>query len=344
MIEIRHAALRVAQGAVLSLTIAATAHVCAQNGRITPDAMMDARAVSAFRLQYDTVFANFERAAAARQVPSLTARAREGRDALAGMSDQSLSRLMPLVNRSGLPSLLATSEVLASNAEHAAQRPRKSASFPSAPALVDQCLAPVPIDISSAARYFELIAKETTFAAFTECTLVLGQDLLGENLLAACTVPAVLYFVAQGIADVGQFCAGEYTANQVDGNYQRLEHLHNDLSAGITTLTTAVSTATTTLSTAITAATSTIVANDNSNKTEIINNDNANKTAIINNSNSNAAAIIANDNTNRDLLVGEIRNLACELIRLLNTPDGLRSSAIMACSGQTGFPYKWNSK
>src|SRR5262249_62053731 len=38
----------------------------------------------------------------------------------------------------------------------------------------------------------------------------------------------------------------------------------------------------------------------------------------------------------------ELRGLGCEVIRLLNTPDGQRSSNIASCSGKPGWPYSWN--
>lgn len=108
---------------------------------------------------------------------------------------------------------------------------------------------------------------------------------------------------------MANFCAGEVTANQVTANFERLAHIHDDLQADFAALTT----------------------NINQSTASIINNDNTNKTAIIN-----------NDNANKDTIVAALSALGCEIIRLLNTPDGQRASSILACSAQPGFPYKWN--
>jgi len=48
---------------------------------------------------------------------------------------------------------------------------------------------------------------------------------------------------------------------------------------------------------------------------------------IIANDNTNRDLIIANDNANRDILIAELRRLSCDVMRLLNTPEGLRESS-----------------
>lgn len=78
--------------------------------------------------------------------------------------------------------------------------------------------------------------------------------------------------------------------------------------------------------------------------TAIINNDNKNTTSIITNDNSNRTMIIDNDNTNRDLMVAEMRRIGCDVIRLLNTPEGQRQSSLSSCSGQPAFPYNFPEK
>lgn len=54
--------------------------------------------------------------------------------------------------------------------------------------------------------------------------------------------------------------------------------------------------------------------------------------------------IIQNDNANRDVIVAELRSLGCEIVRILNTPEGLRTSDILSCQGQPSFPYDWPGK
>lgn len=78
--------------------------------------------------------------------------------------------------------------------------------------------------------------------------------------------------------------------------------------------------------------------------TAIINNDNSNRNMIITNDNSNRTMIIDNDNTNRDLMVAEMRKIGCDVIRLLNTPEGQRQSSLSSCNGQPAFPYNFPEK
>jgi hypothetical protein len=66
--------------------------------------------------------------------------------------------------------------------------------------------------------------------------------------------------------------------------------------------------------------------------------------AIINNSNANRDLIIANANANREMIINELRALGCEILRLLNTPEGQRASSILSCTSQPGFPYEWPEK
>ena len=39
--------------------------------------------------------------------------------------------------------------------------------------------------------------------------------------------------------------------------------------------------------------------------------------------------------------IERLREALCEVIRLLNTPQGLRESECEACIDQPGFPYQW---
>ena len=53
------------------------------------------------------------------------------------------------------------------------------------------------------------------------------------------------------------------------------------------------------------------------------------------------AAIIENSNTNRDIILAEMRNLSCDLMRLVHTPEGLRASTNLSCKGQPSYPFNW---
>jgi hypothetical protein len=101
---------------------------------------------------------------------------------------------------------------------------------------------------------------------------------------------------------------------------ERLAHIHDDLTADVAAIT----------------------ANINQSTAAINTNINQSTASIISNANANTTAIITNDNANKDTIVSALSALGCEIIRLLNTPEGQRASAILACSAQPGFPYKWN--
>ena len=324
-----------------------------------------------FRAQFDTMMANYERMATKQNNLKTLEQASEARLAMSRVTEQQLAILYA---RTGFPNLAAAviaSELLASRP---AKEQVKSSPFPSAAAVVSQCNA---VDSSPATRYAELIAKEVTSGILAAATFVCTQDILGENGSAVCIPFAIADDVAQSLFNVATFCSGEGGSNAVDASYLRLEHLHNDLTAGISTIVSNDNSNKTAIINNDNANTASIVSNDNSNKTAIttndntntaniiandnanktalitvanantatiVNNDNANKTAIINNDNANKTAIITNDNANTATLVAEIRALGCEIVRLLNTPDGQRASAILACSAAPGFPYSWNKK
>lgn len=195
--------------------------------------------------------------------------------------------------------------------------------------------------------------------ACNSIVVILGE---GTNL-PACIVAGVLHEVAEGVQfalDLQSFCDGDIAGEENHATFSNLYHVHNDLMNSVANddqnktavitdidsksaaLATQLNTGTTAilndidsksaaLSTQLTNSTTTIVNNANANTTTIVNNDNANRTQIINNS-----------NANRDAMIAELRVVGCELDRLLNTPEGQRSSVITSCSGQPGFPYKFS--
>jgi len=294
--------------------------LCVCLAAVGPAMGQNARALEAFRVQYDVLMSNFDRMFAARGDVAGQQEVRAGRDAMRRLTNDQLAKVYSQTRIPDLSVATVASEFLASQAE-ARRFQQKSLPFPAQPDLISECVSPtIPLD--SAGRYALLIIKEVANSILAAATFVCTQDILGENGSLACVPLAIASDIANGFFDVAQFCAGEFTANQVDGNYNRLQHIHEDLVNGITS----------------------IVNNDNTNTTTIINNDNANKTAIINNDNANKTEIINNDNANTATLIGEIRALGCEIVRLLNTPEGRRASAILACSAQPGFPYNFPQK
>ena len=204
----------------------------------------------------------------------------------------------------------------------------KSLPFPSQPTVIDACNNTPHGDQIT---YDALIAFQVTSGVLAAAARVCNEDILGENGSAACIPLAIANDIASSFFSVRSFCAGLDTAATVIGSYDRLDHIHNDLSAAQTAITASETSATTAIANDINASTASIITNNN-----------ANTASIISTSNANTATIVNNANSNREQIVAELHALGCEIIRLLNTPEGQRASSILACSAQPGFPYRWN--
>jgi hypothetical protein len=170
------------------------------------------------------------------------------------------------------------------------------------------------------------VADTALAAAGRVCDEVIVAAGFGGNTALVCLPLEIALTAAKIPFALADFCGGEEDSSFLEGSFDRLEHIHGDLEGS--------------------------VANDNTNRDLVINNSNTNTANIIANDNTNTTNIINNDNTNRDLiinnanqnlaqLVAEIRGLGCEIVRLLNTPEGRRASSILACTGQPGFPYNF---
>ncbi len=190
-----------------------------------------------FRAQYDAMMSNFERIFAARGDVAGQERAQQGLEAMQGLSDQQLAALVAKTGVMDLSEAVLATESLAARMESEAPpanrlEPR-SLPLPEPIALISQCSTD---DVDVNVRYTRLIAKEVTSSILAAATFVCTQDILGENGSAACIPLAIAADIANGFFDQGVFCAGEVTANQVDANFRRLEHIHTDLADGITLL------------------------------------------------------------------------------------------------------------
>jgi len=326
----------------LGMLVAVAAPAMAQKTRsitlATPLTAQEAGETARFRAQFDTMMANYERMATQQGNLKTLEQASEARLALNRVTDQQLAIVYARIGFPSLAGAVIASELLASRP---AKESAKSSPFPGAAAVISNCNS---VDSSPGTRYAELIAKEVTSGILAAATFVCTQDILGENGSAACIPFAIADDIAQSLFNVATFCAGESGGNQIDASYQRLEHLHNDLSTGVSTIVTNDNSNKTAIITNNNSNTTNIINNDNANKVALITVANANTATIVNNDNANKTAIITNDNANKDTLVAEIRALGCEIVRLLNTPDGQRASSILACSAAPGFPYSWNRK
>ena len=230
------------------------------------------------RSQYDAMMADLQRLAASRGDTVTEAKAREGRAAMQSLTDEQLAEVY---SRTRIPDLSVAVTAIRFLTKQASEAAKGSASefqslgadFPQPVGIPAGCSG---VDISAETRYALLIAKEVTNSILAAAAFVCNTSILGVNTSLACVPFSIAASIANGLFDTATFCAGEVTANQIDANFNRLAHLHDDLTTGI----------------------STVVNNSNANRTSIINNDNTNAATIVANDNANTTTIIANDNTN----------------------------------------------
>jgi hypothetical protein len=299
-----------------------------------------------FRADYGVVLDGLESALSQNGNSRSLKLLQQSRASLNTASDANLARIF---GDAGTPDLSGTVSEMRRFSTRAAA---KSAGLPGAGAIHSAC-ASNPHDSESV--YQALIAAQVTSSILSAATFVCTQDILGENGSAVCIPFAIADDIAQGIFAVRSWCAGEEGGAKSDASFERLDHVHSDLADARATILSDSSTKLTAILNNSNTNTVSIISNSNTNTGSIISNSNTNTGSIISNSNANTtttnnninastASIINNSNQNKDAIVGELRALACELVRLLNTPDGQRSSSIAACMAQPGFPYSWNNK
>jgi Holliday junction resolvasome RuvABC endonuclease subunit len=138
---------------------------------------------------------------------------------------------------------------------------------------------------SEAALFTAETVREEASRACDETVVILGE---GGNGSLVCLITDAIYIVAKAANQALAFCDGDIDSAEIEGSYDRLAHIHDNLETSI--------------------------ANDNANTTAIngnvdaaeaaiIANANANRNLINANTNSRAAEIIANDNANRDAII-----------------------------------------
>ncbi len=186
-----------------------------------------------FRENYDAMMSNFERMAAATGNKARQERAHQGREAMRLVTDAQLAKTF---GENPVPDLsfgATASQYLAAKMESqqktAETKRALSPLTPGFPGPVDLVAGCDGVDITAETRYALFIIKEVANSILAAAAWVCNEDILGENGSLACVPLAIAADVANGFFDTATFCAGEITANQVDANFNRLDHIHNDL-------------------------------------------------------------------------------------------------------------------
>jgi len=271
------------------------------------------------------------------------ARVAEARTALASVTDANLGQVFA---RSGVPDLtpaVVAAEGLLAVTPPPARPPMKQLyrdrllrtfDLPGAPAVLADC---DNIQHDSAFVFGALIAwqvargiLEAAEFGCLETVVVLGE---GGNGAAACIPLAIAKDAAAIPFELGSFCAGEEDSAVLQGTYERVAAVYEELGKVRDDLVADAA-----------ANRDVILADAAANRAAIVANDDANRATIMANDDANRDAIMANANGNRDLIINEVRALSCELARLLATPEGRRESSVPACMGQPGFPYAFPEK
>jgi hypothetical protein len=206
----------------------------------------------------------------------------------------------------------------------------------SPPAIIDICTHAETINADGTTTPF-ISNSDIAVAAAAEIAAGAVADGIPDTLVPAHVAAIVLDSVAKGallalqtLKSISDDCSTLDFQNYVTANLDEqvstrasqtsVNNLQTSLNADTTSILSEIDSKFSLLSTQINTATNTIINNNNTNTTNIINNDNSNKAMIIN----------------------ELHTVGCEVIRLLNTPMGQRSSNIQSCVGQPGFPYDFN--
>jgi hypothetical protein len=273
----------------------------------------------------------------------------QAKAALSRVDDEALARILA---RATLPDFAPATSAMERLRKSSQRAMVKSAlitaagtSFPSSPSVIDAC---VNTPHGDQITYDALIAYQVTSGILAAANYVCNETVLGENGAAACIPFAIANDIASSLFSVRNFCSGLDSSAAITGIYDRTLAIDNDLAAARTDILNNANTNTTAINANVTAAvsasTASINANSNANTTALTTLIGASTTSINNNTNSNTAALITNSNANRDQVIAQLQALNCEIVRLLNTADGKRSSSIAACSAQPGFPYHWPGK
>jgi hypothetical protein len=330
-------------------------------------ARFDAAAVHEFRRTLEDIIDMHSDVVAASGASELAAATARRKKVVRELGDADVARLMATgVDLSELRAQTAGLHELVFRGEPASQLVgTNSTGFPSAP--YSFCGVTRRSTTGMLVAQITLEAAQNVWSiASRACDQVVVAAGFGGNGSAACIIVDEVLFAAQTTYNAFVYCDANIDSAEILGSYNRLEHLHGDVEDAKASI---LSNAGTNREAVVadarvnrTAVVSNdnvnkdaIVANDNANRTIIVNatnsgrdaiiaNDNANRDTVVANANDNRDKVITNDNANRDTLITELRAIGCDVIRLLNTPEGQRGSVLTSCSGQPGYPYNFPQK
>lgn len=179
-----------------------------------------------------------------------------------------------------------------------------------------------------------------------------NQSGVGFNASLACIVTDIAYFAAKGIYDNFNLCNDFVTASEVNGSYRRLDHIHDDLEGVKSSLQSAEASILQAISDHDQAMSAQLETHDADISTQVTNHDSDIKNQVSTHDTDVKNRVDLHDVDVKALLAtlqsgvdgnGEQLELLLarqlEVIRLLHTPQGQRTSDVPACDGG---PCRWN--
>ena len=191
------------------------------------------------------------------------------------------------------------------------------------------------------------------------------QTALGANTSGLCVATDIIFFIAKGVWEHVLLCEANIDAAEIEGTYDRVGHIHTDietLDSNLATteadIVTRIDTAETNLDTRIDTAETNLDSRINTAETNLdtrINTAETNLTSRINTAETNLTTRINTFEDNITTLIlansdgieanaqaiERLREILCDIERLLHTPQGQRESECENCDDQPGFPYSW---
>jgi len=264
--------------------------------------------------------------------PSLIAKSRK---AMESVTDDQISKVFSPVGLPDLmPALTKIEEALTLPPSESASLSVQSSTipgFPDLPPLFPDCNN---IEHDSAFRHGALIAFQVARTILAAARFVCLEDILGENVALVC-LPLDIAEAATAIPlELGEFCDGEEGGRIAEASFDRLDHIHTDLHTHDKNIEDRIKNHDTNIGNQLSAHDTNIegkIATHDTRITTQVKIHDADIKALL-------AALQAAVNANSaklDILLA--RQL--ETIRLLHTPEGIRTSAVPACNNG---PCKWN--
>lgn len=173
----------------------------------------------------------------------------------------------------------------------------------------------------------------------------------GGNLSIACIITEIADVVVQGVLDANLLCDDIKDSVEIEASYNRLEHIHDDLDTvdtGLTTINTSINSVNASINNVydLVQDVNDDLSDHDSDVKEVLNGHDSEVKEAINDHDTEIKTILLQNQTvilNKlaalQLTANSNSAILLEVVRLLHTPNGKRTSEIQACAGDA---CDWN--